>query len=183
VNCSLPVTSPRRRASDWTGTERVLAGTSVLSLGSLFLPWFSVQIVGTAAISFMRAPRLGQISGIEAHTYLWMAFTLQLLILALIISGPALKRWPRQGSARPQLTSPSITYVLAMLASTNLILILAGFLSKPSANLGVDRLLVLWQRGAVIALILAALTAGAAVLNLLRPRKATAASATRPDVS
>jgi hypothetical protein len=186
VSNSEAATSPRQSAGGWAEPEWLLAGTSVLVLVSLFLPWFGVHVgrggmlgafvVGHGAIT-------GQISGVSAHGYLWIVFTLVLLTLALLVGRPALERPPVPGAARAQLSLPSLGQLLVAVAGLNFVITLVGVVSKPGgASLGILHISVGWRYGAVTALVLAALAVGAAVL-ILREPKSTNATAHGQDLS
>jgi hypothetical protein len=159
----------------------------MLALVSLFLPWFGAQLADRqqlfGGMVFRHVTITGQLTGVKAHGYLWIVFTLALLILALLVGRPALDRPIGPGSPRAEHRLPSLGQMLVALAGLNLVITLVGFLSKPGGvSLAILRISVSWRYGAVTALIFAALAVAAAVLNLRRQRGPYTA-APEPDVS
>jgi hypothetical protein len=146
-----------------TTVDRIIAGATLVTMISLWLPWFSVSFTGFGATT------TGSISGTGYHGWLWLEFILALALLGYFAARAA---WDQLPFRLPV----SDEWLLIGGTGLQFVLILIGFLAMPSA----DGLQVSWDFGAFIALI-ASITAAApvvypAVKTFLDSRKAGAPS-------
>jgi hypothetical protein len=147
-----------------TTVDRIIAGATLVTMISLWFPWFSVSFAGFGAAT------TGSVSGTGYHGWLWLEFILALALLGYFAARAA---WDQLPFRLPV----SDEWLLIGGTGLQFLLILIGFLAMPSA----DGLSVSWDFGAFIALI-ASITAAApvvypAVKTYLDNRKAGAPSA------
>jgi Double zinc ribbon len=147
--------SPRRSAalppvnfdqSRLTTVDKVVAVATLITMISLWLPWFS----GT--YSALGVTSSGSISGTGDHGWLWLEFLLALALLAYFAARAA---WDQLPFSLP------LSHAPLLIAGTGLqfLLILIGFFNLPSTD-GIQGLSITWDFGAILALI--ASTAAAA---------------------
>ena len=154
--------SKRWKRSDW------IAGiASLVVLISLFLPWFngSVSANNDAGLAVQTASE----SGMDAHGWLWLVFVVALLILAFLVLTAGFRVLPFK-------IPLSNDQVLLIATGVNLLLVLVGFLLKPSTG-GLTGVSIDWGIGAYLDLV-AALVALAVLTPPGRQRVDSAASLT-----
>jgi hypothetical protein len=147
-----------------TTVDRIIAGATLVTMISLWFPWFS------ASYSVLGATTTGSISGTGYHGWLWLEF---ILALALVAYFAARVAWDQLPFRLP------VSDERLLIGGTGLqfLLVLIGFLAMPSTH-GLPGYSVSWDFGAFIAL-LASITAAApvaypAVRSFLDSRKAGA---------
>jgi hypothetical protein len=128
-----------------TRTDQIVGVASLVTMISIWLPWFTVSGFGVSATG----------SGTDAHGWLWLVFVLDLLILAYLVM--------RAGWDEPPVRVP-IAHQPLLIAATGLqlLLVLIGFFDMPS-NDGISGISIGWAWGAFIGL-LAAIAAAAPVI-------------------
>jgi hypothetical protein len=132
----------------WTAGDKIAGVASLVVLISLFLPWYTATI--STGNSAGAAPRSASESGTDAHGWLRLVFVIVLLLVVYLV---LTARFP----ALPFM-SPLRQYLLMLaLAAGNLLLVVIGFLLKPSAD-GITGVSISWGIGAFLALIAAILT-------------------------
>jgi hypothetical protein len=139
-------------ARRWTVSDKIVGVASLVVLISLFLPWYTATI--SAENSAGAVPRSASESGTDAHGWLRLVFVIVLLLVVYLV---LTARFP----ALPFL-SPLRHYLLMLaLTAVDLLLIVIGFLLKPSAD-GIAGVSISWGIGAFLALI-------AAIVALMAP--------------
>ena len=154
--------SKRWKRSDW------IAGiASLVVLISLFLPWFngSVSANNDAGLAVQTASE----SGMDAHGWLWLVFVVVLLILAYLVLTAGFRVLPFK-------LPLSYDQVLLIATGVDLLLVLIGFVLKPSTD-GLTGVSITWGIGAYLDLV-AALVAIAVLTPPGRQRVDSAASLT-----
>jgi len=128
-----------------TTVDKVVAGGTLVTMISLFLPWFSATYLGRSA----------SVSGTGDHGWLWLEF---ILALALLVYFGARAAW-----AQLPFTLP-VSEERLLLGATALqfLLILIGFFAMPSSD-GVPGFSIGWDFGAFLALIGSIVAAGPVV--------------------
>jgi hypothetical protein len=145
-----------------TTVDKVVAVATLITMISLWLPWFS------ASYSALGITSSGSISGTGVHGWLWLEF---ILALALLVYLAARAAWDQLPFSLP------ISHERLLVAGTALqfLLILIGFFAVPSTG-GVQGVSVSWDFGAILALIASIVAAGPviypAVKSFLDSRKA-----------
>jgi hypothetical protein len=126
--------------------DRVVAGATLVTMISLWLPWFtwSYTLLGQTSSS--------SISGTGDHGWLWLEFILALALIAYLVARAA---WDQLPFSLP------FSHETLLIAATGLqfLLILIGFFAMPSA----DGFSFGWGFGAFLALI-ASIVAAAPVI-------------------
>jgi hypothetical protein len=122
--------------------DKVIAVASFVTMISLWMPWFTVSVKGLGGA--------GSISGTGYHGWLWLEFLLALALIAYLVARAA---WDQLPFRLP------VSHEMLLIAATGLqfLLILIGFLAKPSGGLDVS---VGWGFGAFLALIASIVAAG-----------------------
>jgi len=139
-----------------TKADQITGVATLVLFISLFLPWFGVNVpFGVGRVT---------VSGLTAHGYLYIV-----LILCLVVMGLTLVR---AAFATPPFRIP-IGHELLVLAATaiNLLLVLVGFIFKPSGGLVLK---VGWSWGAFVALIAAAVAVAPLAWPLIQARRPSA---------
>jgi hypothetical protein len=132
-----------------TTVDRIVAGGTLVTMISLWLPWFSASYSGLGATTS------ASISGTGYHGWLWLEF---LLALALVAYFAARAAWDQLPFRLPV----SDEWLLAGATGLQFLLILIGFLAMPSTD-GLAGYSVSWSFGAFLALV-ASITAAAPVV-------------------
>ena len=155
-----------------TWFDAIAGAATVTLLFSLFDPWYDIRFAGCPGGACRADNRLGKLSGIVTHGYLWATFAAALAVLVLLV----LRALDRAGFFQ----SPSDRQLLAGLTGLNVSLVLLAFLARPGfialpsqgppPPLPLALLTVSWQYGAWMAVTAATVAVIAAVLNLARPR-------------
>jgi hypothetical protein len=136
-------------ASRLSQADRIAGAASVVLLISLFLPWFSVSILGISASA----------SGTTVHGYLWLVFILCLAIVAFLVFGAGFDQSP--------VTLPVARETLLLAATgINLLLVLLAFFFRPGAG----SFHASWDFGAFIGLIAAIAACASLAIPVLRSR-------------
>ena len=147
-----------------TTVDRIVAGATLVTMISLWLPWFSASFSGLGATT------TGSISGTGYHGWLWLEFILALALLAYLTARAAWEQLP---------FSLPVSHERLLTVGTGLqfLLILIGFLAMPSTD-GLQGYSVSWDFGAFLALLASLVAAGPvvypAVRSFLDSRKAGA---------
>jgi hypothetical protein len=149
-----------------TTVDRIVASATLVTMISLWLPWFSASFSGLGATTS------ASISGTGYHGWLWLEFILALALLGYFVARAAWEQLPFR-------LPVSDEWLLIGGTGLQFLLILIGFLAMPSTD-GLQGYSVSWDFGAFIAL-LASITAAApvvypAVKTFLDSRKAGAPS-------
>jgi hypothetical protein len=155
-------------ARRWTWFDAVAGAAAVVLLFSLFDPWYDIRFLGCPGGACRGDNRLGKLTGITVHGYLWTTFAAALAILALLV----LRALDRAGLFR----SPNDRQLLAGLTGLNVSLVLLAFLDSPGfialpsqgppAPLPLPLLTVSWQYGAWVAVTATTVAVMAVALNL-----------------
>jgi hypothetical protein len=146
-----------------TTVDKVVGVATLITMISLWLPWFS------ASYSALGITSSGSISGTGVHGWLWLEFIVALVLLAYLAAKAA---WDPLPFRLP------VTHELLLTVGTGLqfLLILIGFFAVPSTG-GVQGVSVSWDFGAFLALIASIAAAGPviypAVRSYLNRRNAT----------
>ncbi len=129
-----------------TTVDRVVAVATLVTMISLWLPWFS------ASYSALGITSSGSISGTGVHGWLWLEFIVALALLAYLAAKAA---WDPLPFRLP------VAHELLLIGATGLqfLLILIGFFAVPSTD-GVAGVSVSWDFGAFLALIASIVAAG-----------------------
>lgn len=142
-----------------TTVDKIVAGATVITMISLWLPWFSATYLGRES---------GSISGTGDHGWLWLEF---ILALALIVYLAARAAWDQLPFSLPVAHAP----LLIVGTGLQFLLVLIGFLAVPSTE-GIQGISISWDFGAFLALIASIVAAGPviypAVKSYLDSRKA-----------
>jgi hypothetical protein len=119
---------------------------SLVLLIALFLPWFDASVSGLGNVGSQVG---GSESGMNAHGWLWIVFIVVLAILAYLVL--------KAGFARLPFTMPAPQELILLGATgVNLLLVLIGFLLKPSVGSVLDlHVSIGWDIGSFLALIAA----------------------------
>ena len=159
-------------ARRWTWLDAIAGAAAVTLLFSLFDPWYDIRFAGCPGGACRADNRLGKLSGIATHGYLWATFAAALAILVLLV----LRALDRAGFFQ----SPSDRQLLAGLTGLNVSLVLLAFLDRPGfihlpsqgppPALPLPLLTVSWRYGAWMAVTATTVAVIAAVLNLTRAR-------------
>ncbi len=102
----------------WNSSEIILGFTTVAVLASLFMPWFTVTGIGSGVGA--------SISGTGAHGYLWLVFALDLVVLCVLVVPDLIARAPAR--------LPSNHQLVVGASGLNFLLVLLGFLARPTAT-------------------------------------------------
>jgi hypothetical protein len=122
-----------------TSVDKIVAGATLVTMISIWLPWFSGRYTALGQTS------TGSVSGTGDHGWLWLEFILALVLLGYLASRAA---WDRPPFRLP------VAHETALIAATGLqfLLIVIGFLAMPSSD-GIAGFSVSWDFGAFLALI------------------------------
>jgi hypothetical protein len=150
-----------------TTVDRIVAGATLVTMISLWLPWFSASFSGLGATT------TASISGTGYHGWLWLEFILARALLAYFAARAA---WDQLPFRLPV----SDEWLLIGGTGLQFLLILIGFLAMPSTD-GLQGYSVSWDFGAFLALVASIAAAGPivypAVRSFLDSRKAGTPSA------
>jgi hypothetical protein len=137
-----------------TTVDRIIAGATLVTMISLWLPWYSGKY------SLLGVTSTASVSGTHEHGWLWLEFILALVLLAYLAARAAWERLP---------FSLPVAHERLLLAGTGLqfLLILIGFIALPSTD-GLQGFSVSWDFGAFLALIASMVAAGPVVYPLVR---------------
>jgi hypothetical protein len=144
-----------------TTVDRIIAGATLVTMISLWLPWY------TGKYTLLGITSSTSISGTGEHGWLWLEFLLAFALLAYFAARAA---WEQLPFGLP------VSHERLLMIGTGLqfLLILIGFAALPSA----DGFSVSWAFGAFLALIASMVAAGPivypAVRSFLDSRKAGA---------
>jgi hypothetical protein len=132
-----------------TSADKIVAVATLITMISLWLPWFS----GTYSALGMTSS--ATISGTGDHGWLWLEFILALALLAYLAARAAWDRLPFNLPIAHE-------RLLVVGTALQLLLIVIGFFAMPPTN-GVPGLSISWDFGAFLALI-ASIVAAAPVI-------------------
>jgi hypothetical protein len=132
-----------------TTVDRIIAGATLVTMISLWLPWY------TGKDSVLGITSTASISGTGDHGWLWLEFILALALLAYFAAKAA---WAQLPFRLPV----SDEWLLIGGTGLQFLLILIGFIALPSTD-GIQGFSVSWDYGAFLALI-ASITAAAPVV-------------------
>jgi hypothetical protein len=145
-----------------TTVDRVVAVATLVTMISLWLPWYSGKYSALGVTS------TGSVSGTGVHGWLWLEFIVALALLAYLAARAA---WDRLPFSLPVADAT----VLMVGTGLQFLLILIGFFALPSTN-GVQGFSVSWDFGSFLALLASIVAAGPviypAVKSYLDSRKA-----------
>jgi zinc-ribbon domain len=147
-----------------TTVDRIIAGATLVTMISLWLPWY------TGKDSVLGITSTASISGTGDHGWLWLEFILALALLGYFTARAAWEQLP---------FSLPVSDEWLLIGGTGLqfLLILIGFIALPSTD-GIQGFSVSWDFGAFLALIAsivaAAPVAYPAVKTYLDSRRASA---------
>jgi hypothetical protein len=150
-----------------TTVDRIIAGATLVTMISLWLPWYSGKY------SLLGVTSSASVSGTHEHGWLWLEFILALALLGYLAARAAWEQLP---------FSLPVSHERLLIAGTGLqfLLILIGFIALPSTD-GLQGFSVSWDFGAFLALLASMVAAGPvvypAVRSFLDSRKAGAPSA------
>ena len=150
-----------------TTLDRIIAGATLVTMISLWLPWY------TGKDTLLGITSTASISGTGEHGWLWLEFLVALALLAYFAARAA---WEQLPFGLP------VSHERLLMAATGLqfLLILIGFIALPSTD-GIQGFSVSWDYGAFLALVASLVAAGPiiypAVRSFLDSRKAGAPSA------
>jgi hypothetical protein len=151
-----------------TTVDRIIAGATLVTMISLWLPWYSgtYSLLGTSSSA--------SISGTGEHGWLWLEFILALALLAYFTARAAWEQLP--------VTLPvAHERLLTVGTSLQFLLILIGFIALPSTH-GLQGFSVSWDFGAFIALLASLVAAGPVVYPTVKTfLDSRRASAPRPS--
>ena len=148
-----------------TTVDRIIAGATLVTMISLWLPWYSGKY------SLLGVTSTASVSGTREHGWLWLEFILALVLLAYLAARAAWDELP---------FSVPVAHTTLLIAGTGLqfLLILIGFFALPSTD-GIPGLSVTWDFGAFLALIASIVAFGPVsypvVKSYLDSRKGTGA--------
>jgi hypothetical protein len=134
--------------------DKVVAGATLVTMISIWLPWFS------ASYSGLGGTVTGSVSGTHLHGWLWLEFLLALVLLGYLAARAA---WDELPVRIP------VAHELLLIAATGLqfLLVLIGFLARPSTD-GLAGYSVSWDFGAFLALIGSLVAAGPVIYPAVR---------------
>jgi len=135
-----------------TKVDKIVAGGTLITMISIWLPWFSISWGG----STFQVAGSASISGTTGHGWLWLEFFVAVALLAYLASRAA---WDR-----PPFTMP-VAHAPLLIAGTSLqlLLVLIAFIDIPYGSDGVG-----WAGGAFVALLAALAAAGPVVVPAVR---------------
>ena len=144
-------------AKRWSQADRIAGGATLVLLISLFLPWFNWSI-SSVGYSVSWSP-----SGLSSHGFLYIVLIICLVVLAYL--------GLRAGYEQMPFKLPLAHEPLILIATlVNLVLVLIGFLDKPSVILvGVG-----WDFGAFLALVAAVVAAAPLGIPAIKARTSSA---------
>lgn len=128
-----------------TTVDRIVAGATLITMISIWLPWYAVSFGGDA---FGDAGGTASFSGTWGHGWLWLEFVVALVLLAYLGARAA---WDRLPFSLPVAHAPLLIVATAL----QLLLILIAFVDVPYGGEGMG-----WSWAAFIGLIAALAAAG-----------------------
>lgn len=134
-----------------TRVDQIVAVASLITMISIWLPWFSVSFDGIS----------GTGSGTDAHGWLWLVFVLDLLILAYFVMRAG---WEESPVRLPVAHAP----LLIVGTGLQLLIVLIAFFDVPSVPAGLSGVSVGWAWGAFIGLLAAIVAAGPVIAPAVR---------------
>jgi len=113
--------SPRR----WPANDMIIAAAALVLAVSVFVPWFkaTVKFTNSSAYAVLIDPP-GTVSGITAHSWLWVVFALGLLQFVVLAA--------RYAPARRALRLPGYRQLLVVTSGLTCIAVLVAFAMKPA---------------------------------------------------
>ena len=122
-----------------TTVDRIIAGATLVTMISIWLPWYSGKY------SLLGITSTASVSGTREHGWLWLEFILALVLLGYFAARAAWEQLP---------FSLPVAHERLLMAATGLqfLLVLIGFFDVPSTN-GIAGLSISWDFGAFLALI------------------------------
>jgi hypothetical protein len=137
-----------------TTVDRIIAGATLVTMISLWLPWYSGKY------SLLGVTSTASVSGTREHGWLWLEFILALALLGYLAARAAWEQLP---------FSLPVSHERLLIAGTGLqfLLILIGFVALPSTD-GLQGFSVSWDFGAFLALIASIVAAGPVVYPTVR---------------
>ena len=132
-----------------TNADKIVAVATLITMISLWLPWFSGKYSALGITSS------ATVSGTGVHGWLWLEFILALALLVYIAARAAWDRLPFNLPIAHE-------RLLVVGTAVQLLLIVGGFFAMPPTN-GVQGLSISWDFGAFLALI-ASIVAAAPVI-------------------
>ena len=134
-----------------TTVDKIVAGATLVTMISLWLPWFSATYLGRTG---------GSISGTSDHGWLWLEFILALVLLVYLAARAA---WAQLPFSLP------VSHERLLMGATALqfLLILIGFLAVPSTD-GIQGISISWDFGAFLALIGSIVAAGPVIYPMAK---------------
>ena len=137
-----------------TRTDRIVAGATLVTMISIWLPWFS------ASYSGLGGTVSGLVSGTHLHGWLWLEFLLALALAGYLAARAA---WDELPVRIP------VPHQVVLIAGTALqfLLVVTAFLARPSTG-GLAGYSISWDFGAFLALIGSLVAAGPVVYPAVR---------------
>jgi hypothetical protein len=137
-----------------TTVDRVIAGATLVTMISLWLPWYSGKY------SLLGITSTASVSGTREHGWLWLEFILALVLLGYLAARTAWDQLP---------VSLPLAHERLLMVGTGLqfLLILIGFVALPSTS-GLQGFSVSWDFGAFLALIASIVAAGPVIYPAAR---------------
>jgi zinc-ribbon domain len=134
----------------WSGADMATGGATIVLFISLFLPWFGYG---------------GQTVNGLWHSYEYLTLIVSLAILAYLVI---------RAAGQELRLRPPLRHDVLLLAATgvNLLIVLIGFLAKPSASSLFITFTANWEFGAFLGLLAAIVATAAAASPLVRERTA-----------
>jgi hypothetical protein len=131
-----------------TRVDQIVGGASLITLISIFLPWFSASVSASA----FGISEIASESGTAAHGWLWLVFVIDLLIIAYLVMRAG---WEQSPLRLPVAHAP----LLIIATGLQLLLIVVAFFDMPG-NDGISGVSIGWAWGAFVGLIAALAAAG-----------------------
>jgi hypothetical protein len=132
-------------AKRWKRSDWIAGIASLIVLISLFLPWFDGTVAANNDLGL--TAQTATESGTAAHPWLWLVFIIALLIVAFFVLMAGFQVLPFK------IPLPN-DQVLLIATGVNLLLVLIGFLLKPSTG-GIAGVSIGWGIGAFLDLVAA----------------------------
>jgi hypothetical protein len=137
-----------------TTVDRIIAGATLVTMISLWLPWYSGKY------SLLGITSTASVSGTHEHGWLWLEFILALVLLGYFVARAA---WEQLPFGLPV----SHERLLTVGTGLQFLLILIGFVALPSTS-GLQGFSISWDFGAFLALIASMIAVGPVVYPTVR---------------